>query len=262
LPPLPREIDEDGIVSIANGVAVYAGITDPTQRGPIFTALESARVAAGASKPGLTLWPPYPAGFFDYPQMVPGRYQNGAVWDWWGGMQISAELWNGYSSLGRDHLDMVAKDWAREPGEVYEWQETSSHKNSGSPAYAGAAATMGEAIITGLFGADLGPDEWSVSPRLGAQSGGIHLLHPPSGCVLDYWQTYAGDKIALEWETEHPNSGEVRVLLPDNVHVGSATLDKKQVTLKTEQVGDDTYAVLPSPAPSGKHRLELVLESE
>ena len=259
LPPLLREIDEDGIVSIANGVAVYAGITEPTERKPIFSALEDARLAAGVPKPGLSLWPPYPAGFFDYPQMVPGRYQNGAQWDWWGGMQISAELWNGYSAQGRQHLDMVARDWAREPGQVYEWQDAYSHVNSGSPAYAGAASTMGEAIIAGLFGVEVGRDEWSIAARLGAQSGGIHVFHPATGCVLDYWQAYAGDRLALDWETSHPNSGGLRILLPDNVRVSSALLDQKPVKMKLELLGDDTMAVLPVPAPAGKHRLELVL---
>jgi hypothetical protein len=238
---------------------VYAGITEPSERKPIFTALEQARQAAGAPKPGLSLWPPYPTGFFDYPQMSPGRYQNGAVWDWWGGMQVSAELWTGYSALGRQHLDMVAKDWAREPGEIYEWQDTNSHVNAGSQAYAGAAATYGEAIIAGLFGVELGADNWTITPRLGAQSGSIHVNHPPSGCSLDYSQTYSGDSLALEWDTGHPNSGDVRILLPDNVRVSSSTLDQKPVKLKIEVLGDDTYAELPMPAPSGKHRLEIGL---
>jgi hypothetical protein len=259
LPPLPREIDEDSIVSIANGVAVYAGITNPNERKPVFSALEYARTQAGAPKPGLSLWPPYPAGFFDYPQMVPGRYQNGAVWDWWGGMQMSGEFWTGYSELGRNHLNMVARDWARTPGEIYEWQETGSRKNSGSPAYAGAASTMAEAIITGLFGVELGPDGWGLTPRLGAQSGGIHAFHRPSGCVLDYWHTYGGDKIAIEWETSHPNPGAIRVVLPDNVRVDSARLDQRPVRMRLEALGDDVMAVLSSPAPSGKHRLELRL---
>ena len=259
LPPLPREIDEDSIVSIANGVAVYAGLSAPSERKPVFSALETARTQAGAPKPGLTLWPPYPAGFFDYPQMVPGRYQNGAVWDWWGGMQISGEFWTGFSELGRNHLNMVAKDWAREPGEVYEWQETGTRDNLGSSAYAGAAATMAEAIITGLFGVELRPDDWAVTPRLGAQSGGIHVFHPPSGCVIDYWHTYAGDKIALEWETTHPNPGAIRLVLPNNVRVDSALLDQQPVRMRLEALGDDVLAVLASPAPSGKHRLELQL---
>jgi hypothetical protein len=58
LSPLPREIDEDSIISIANGVAVYTGITIPNERKPVFAALETARTQAGAPKPGLTLWPP------------------------------------------------------------------------------------------------------------------------------------------------------------------------------------------------------------
>lgn len=259
LPPLAREVDEDAIVSIANGVAVYAGIARPEEWKPIFRALELARTQARAPKPGLTLWPPYPAGYFDYPQMVPGRYQNGAVWDWWGGMQISGEFWSGFSELGRDHLNMVASDWAREPGQVYEWQETSTHENNGSQAYAGAAATMSEAIITGLYGVELSPERWAMTSRLGAQSGGIHAHHPASGCVLDYWQTYAGDRLALEWETTHPNSGEVRVVLPDNVRVDTSLLDQKPVQMRLDLLGEDVVAVLTVPAPSGKHRLELRL---
>ena len=131
LPPLIAEIDEDRIISVANGIAVYAGLADPTESKPIFTALERARLEARAPKPGLTLWPAYPLGFFDYPQMVPGRYQNGAVWDWWGGMQVSGEFWAGASALGRKHLELVAQDWAREPGEIYEWQEAGTGKNPG-----------------------------------------------------------------------------------------------------------------------------------
>ncbi|MCC7369485.1 MAG: hypothetical protein IT306_13740 [Chloroflexi bacterium] len=259
LPPLAPEIDEDRIVSVANGIAVFAGLAEPSEHKPIFNALERARLEARAPKPGLTLWPAYPLGFFDYPQMTPGRYQNGAVWDWWGGMQVSGEFWAGYSSLGRKHLELVAQDWAREPGEIYEWQEMGTGKNLGSAAYTGAAASMGQAIISGLYGVELGSDGWEIKARLGAQSGGIHVFHPPSGCTLDYWHTYAGDRIAVEWETTHPNPGELRVTLPDNVKVDAALLDQKSVKVRTEVVGDDVYAVLPTKAPPGKHRLELRL---
>ena len=259
LPPLVPEIDEDRIVSVANGIAVYAGLTDPSETKPIFSALERARIEARAPKPGLTLWPAYPLGYFDYPQMVPGRYQNGAVWDWWGGMQVSGEFWAGHSALGRKHLDLVAQDWARAPGEIYEWQETGTGKNLGSAAYTGAASSMGEAIISGLFGVDLNPDRWSIAARLGPQTGGIHVFHPPSGCTLGYWHTYAGDRVAVEWETTHPNPGEVRVVLPDNVKVDSALLDQKPVQVRLQVVGEDTFAVLAEKAPVGKHRLELRL---
>jgi hypothetical protein len=191
--------------------------------------------------------------------MVPGRYQNGAVWDWWGGMQISSQFWNGYSALGRQGLALVAADWAREPGEVYEWQEPRTGRNFGSPAYAGAASTMAEAIISGLYGVELGPRAWAITPRLGAQSGGIHVFHPPSGCVLDYWHTYAGDRIAVEWETNEPVPGAVKVVLPDDAVVTGALLDGKPVRIDLLALGDDALAVLAIPAPPGKHRLELRL---
>lgn len=261
IPPVVHDFDEDAIVSIANAIAVYSGITEPSEVGPIFRALETARVASGAQKPGLSLYPPYPPNFFDYPQMGPGRYQNGAVWDWWGGMQISAEFWNGYAGLGRAHLEMVARDWAKTPGQILEWQEPRSGQNGGSPAYAGAASTMGEAIVAGLFGVELGPDRFALTPRLGAQSGGIHVYHPPSGCWLDYWHTYAGDRIALEWDTNHPDPGQIRVLLPERAPLQSALLDHKPVQLTLERLGEDAYAALASPAQPGKHRLEIVLSA-
>jgi hypothetical protein len=262
LPRVVHEFDEDSMVSISNAVAIYSGLSDLSQHATIFDALEEARIRAGARKPGVSLQPPYPANFFDYPQMGPGRYQNGAVWDWWGGMQISAEFWNGHADLARDHLEMVARDWAATPGQVLEWQEPRTHRNSGSPAYAGAASTMAEAIIAGLFGVEIWSGGFGLTPRLGPQSGGIRALHPPTGCWLDYWHTYAGDRIALEWDTNHPRSGEVRVLLPSDATLGRALLDHKPTSVVIERIADDVYAVLSVPAETGKHRLELTLGTE
>ncbi len=259
IPPMHHGFDEDRIVSIANAVAVYTGLAAPSEAGQIFRALEESRVAAGASKPGLTLWPPYPQGFFDYPQMAPGRYQNGAVWDWWGGMQISAEFWNGSAILAREHLDQVAADWARTPGEVFEWQEPRSRRNGGSPAYAGAASTVAESIVAGLFGVELGPAGWAATPRLGGQSGSIHVHHPPSGCWLSYAQTYSADRLTVDWETNHPLAGKVRVLVPEAFAVTGGRLDGHGTPLLVESVGDDVYVALgPAPRP-GKHQLDLRL---
>jgi hypothetical protein len=118
---------------------------------------------------------------------------------------------------------------------------------------------MAEAVISGLYGVELGPAEWSLTPRLGAQSGGIHVYHPPSGCAIDYWHTFDGNRLAVEWDTSHPNPGALRVVLPDNSRVDSALLDQQPVEMRLEAFGDDRLAVLPTPAPSGKHRLELRL---
>ena len=259
IPPVRHAFDEDAMVSIANAVAVYTGLADPTERGSIFRALEEARVAAGAAKPGVSLSPPYPTGFFDYPQMDPGQYQNGAVWDWWGGIQISAEFWTGHAALARQHLELVAADWARSPGKVFEWQEPGSRRNGGSAAYAGAASTMAEAILSGLFGVELSAGGFAAAPRLGAESGGVHVHQPSSGCWLDYWHTYGGDRVALEWDTNHPLSGRVAVLLPEDTALVGGLFDHQPAPLASELLGEDRYAVLTVPAPPGKHRLELQL---
>jgi len=69
------------MVSIANALAVYAGLTNFTQSQAIFDNLEQARLAAGVKKPGLSLYPFYPDRwpdrFFEYPGMGYGHYQNG-----------------------------------------------------------------------------------------------------------------------------------------------------------------------------------------
>jgi hypothetical protein len=77
--------------------------------------------------------------------------------------------------------------------------------------------------------------------------------------VLDYSQTYAGDKLAIEWQTNHPQTGDLRVVLPENTTVASALLDQTPIRMKLEALGDDMQAVLPMAAPTGKHRLELRL---
>ncbi|MFN8523853.1 MAG: hypothetical protein U0821_12210 [Chloroflexota bacterium] len=260
LPPKTHEFDEDGMVSIANAVAVYSGLAGPTERGPIFRVLEQARQAAGARKAGLSLYPTYPQGFFDYPQMQPGRYQNGAVWDWWGGIQISAEFWNGHSALARQHLDLAAADWARQGGSVLEWQDVHTGQNGGSAAYAGAASTMGEGIVSGLFGVELWLEGFNISSRLGAQNAAIHVNHPPSGCWLDYWQTYGEEAIVLEWDTNHTAPGRIRVLLADRSRAERTLVDGKVVPTTLESLGEDSYLLVGEPVPPGKHRLEIRLK--
>ncbi len=67
--------NEDAIVSIANALTLYTGLSDHAS---LLDKLEEARRADGAIKPGLSLYPPYPAGIFAYAQMAEGQYQNGA----------------------------------------------------------------------------------------------------------------------------------------------------------------------------------------
>ena len=73
LTPLSHPFKEIDMVSIANAVAVRCGLADSERTRIIFDRLERARLAAGASKPGLVLYPPYPEGTFASDQMRPGK---------------------------------------------------------------------------------------------------------------------------------------------------------------------------------------------
>jgi hypothetical protein len=125
---------EDSMVSIGNAVAMYCGLTTDEQERSIVKKLEEARLAAGARKPGLSVFPAYPTGFFATVQRNRGEYQNGGLWDWWGGIQMSAEFQRGFSDLALAHLYQVAADWARHPGVIWEWSLPTADLGRGSKA--------------------------------------------------------------------------------------------------------------------------------
>src|SRR5204863_10130530 len=92
-----HDFNEDNVVAIGNAAAIYYGLADADKVPRILAALERARIHAGAPKPGLSLDPPYDN--WHQIETDPGTYQNGALWDWWAGRQISAEFWSGYWQL-------------------------------------------------------------------------------------------------------------------------------------------------------------------
>jgi hypothetical protein len=183
---LLHPFDEDGMISIANAVAMICGLTYASQNAAILAALAQAQVEAGAGKPGLTLYPPYPDGFFAQPFMGPGTYQNGGVWDWWGGWQVLAEFESGYSQTARAHLAQTAADWATHPGEIYEWQAATTLTGAGGDRYTGAAGIYAQAIVEGLYGVRLSLAGPTLSPRLGDWPGGVAVHQPATGFYLRY----------------------------------------------------------------------------
>jgi hypothetical protein len=190
-----HDIDEDDVIAIGNAAAVFYGLAEPDKVPRILAALERARVAAGAQKPGLTLNPAYP-GWYQV-QMDMRMYQNGAIWDWWGGRQISAEFWSGYWRMARDHLLMVARDWATHPGQVREWESPWLGRTGADTAYAGAAAVVGQSIVEGLFGVQIAGRDVQLSPRLDEMSGGVRVYEPSSDtyAAYEYQATERGETI-------------------------------------------------------------------
>ncbi|MCL6647912.1 MAG: hypothetical protein K6U89_06225 [Chloroflexi bacterium] len=248
--------DEDAILSVGNVEAVRAGLADAEQARLIFANFERARLAARSPKVGIVNWPPYPEGVFA--TMLPGEYQNGGIWDWWAGRQIEAEFQAGQSSLAYQHLVALAEDWAQRPGEVWEWQELWSRQPRGSSRYTGAAAVVGSAIVSGLFGIEMTREGFRLSPRLAGRSGAIIAEQPGTGRVV---QLELGgldqDTIQVRYRTSSVGTGELRYLLPPGLGARLVLLDDQPLAARTETVGDDQYVVVP--IPGGAHTVTFRL---
>lgn len=256
LTPLAHSFDEGEMVSIANAVAVVCGLTDEAQTATILAALEEARLEAGAAKVGLVLYPPYPAGFFAQPFMKPGEYQNGGVWDWWGGWQVLAEFEAGYSQMARLHLAQTALDWASHPGQIFEWQEVKSLNGRGGDLYAGAAGIYAQVILEGLFGVVLSNEGLTLSPRLGDWPGSVVVHQPGRGLRLRYTYQPSAAGLALAYETrDQAGSFPLRLLLPPGFGPGAVRLDGQSLAWNQISVGRDQY--LKAVVPEGRHLLEV-----
>lgn len=258
--PLEHNFDEAAMVSISNALAVYAGLTDLRQNSSIFKNLERARLEAGVNKPGLSLYPFYPNQwphlFFEYPGMGYGNYQNGGVWDWWGGVQIKAEFLNGFSEAGRTHLLQVANDWQKHPGNIIEWHSSTDPRHEGSHYYSAAAGTMGSAIIEGFFGVALNGAGVTLQPRLGLNDGYIRVYQAATDRYAAYTYDWDQDRTEFNYGTNAEAPVIVKVLKLRSEHISQVLVDGVSVEFETETLGQDTYTVFS--APTGQHTVEII----
>lgn len=231
--------DEDAVIPISNVLAIYAGIASPEQLVPIFEATAHAESAAGTNRAGLTLSPPYPDDFFQSRRMAGGEYQNGAVWDWWGGLQIVSEFEHGHAERAINHLDAVGRAWEAVDG-VHEWFHIPSQSGQGSTQFAGAAATMAQAVIRGLFGVEVATDGYRVTCRLGDRSGGLRAVRPEGGTV-EVVQTVDAASIALDIRADTGTNGLAALRLPDGWDNVVAFINGRPVESRRWQAGNDSY---------------------
>ncbi len=87
--PFPENFNENEIYYHGGtAVAIEAGLLSLEEiRISLKKMRENVKVS-GAASIGLTLYPPYPEGFFKNPGMYPYGYQNGGDWTWFGGRMI------------------------------------------------------------------------------------------------------------------------------------------------------------------------------
>jgi len=144
--PFPKDFDENAInYHGGTAVAIEAGLLT---RGEVSRALERMVAdvqAAEAGSIGLTLYPPYPEGFFKNPQMrAPYGYQNGGDWCWFGGRMIQQLVKQGYvAEAYRELQPMVAR--VQRTGGFHEWWSRDNQPR-GSGDFRGSAGVLGRAI--------------------------------------------------------------------------------------------------------------------
>ena len=144
--PFPKDFEEDAIYYHGGtAVAIEAGLLTRDEVARSLDQMVANVRAAGAGSIGLTLYPPYPEGFFKNPQMrSPYSYQNGGEWCWLGGRMIQALIKEGYiAEAYRELRPMVER--VKRAGGFHEWWSRDNQPR-GSGEFRGSAGVLGRAI--------------------------------------------------------------------------------------------------------------------
>lgn len=143
--PFPEDFDEERIYYHGGtAVAIEAGLlTDEEVLLTLGDMVHNVRQAPAASI-GLTVYPPYPEGFFKNPSMVPYGYQNGGDWTWFGGRMIQQLIARGYGVEAYRHLRPMVERVIENDG-FFEWY-TIDNKPKGSGQFRGSAGVLNKAI--------------------------------------------------------------------------------------------------------------------
>lgn len=152
--PFPADFDEGAIFYHGGtAVAIEADLLSPEEiRASLESMVRNVR-ESGAPSIGLTLYPPYPAGYFKNPSMaVPYSYQNGGDWTWFGGRMIQTLIRHGLVREAYRELRPMVRRVIENDG-FYEWYRLDGTP-SGSGTFRGSAGVLAKAIRMLLAWAD------------------------------------------------------------------------------------------------------------
>jgi GH15 family glucan-1,4-alpha-glucosidase len=144
--PFPPDFDENQIYYFGGtAVAIEAGLLSEEEiKISLDEMLERVKLA-GAASVGLTLYPPYPAGYFENKIMsVEYSYQNGGDWTWFGGRMIQQLINYGFVEEAYEQIRPMVKR-VRDNDGFYEWY-TLDNKPRGSGTFRGEAGVLYTAI--------------------------------------------------------------------------------------------------------------------
>ncbi len=144
--PFPADFDEQAIYYHGGtAVAIEANLLSRDEIAQSLAQMVENVAKSGASTIGLTMYPPYPSGYFKNPIMAqPYSYQNGGDWTWFGGRMIQQLIRNGLVEEAYRELQPMIKRVQENQG-FYEWY-TREGKPAGSHSYRGSAGVLAKAI--------------------------------------------------------------------------------------------------------------------
>ncbi len=144
--PFPDDFNENEIYYFGGtAIAIEAGLLSVPEIEHSLNEMVNRVKEAGAPSIGLTLYPPYPEGFFENQIMNPEySYQNGGDWTWFGGRMIQQLVRYGYLQEAYEQLLPMTERVLKNDG-FYEWYSINNEPR-GSGTFRGSAGVLYVAI--------------------------------------------------------------------------------------------------------------------
>ena len=144
--PFPADFDENTIYFFGGtAVAIEAGLLNRKEIKTSLNEMVKRIKQAGAASIGLTVYPPYPEGYFANKGMGPYSYQNGGDWTWFGARMIQQLIKNGFVPEAYEQIQPMVKRVMDNNG-FYEWYSV-DNKPRGSGTFRGEAGVLYTAIL-------------------------------------------------------------------------------------------------------------------
>lgn len=143
--PFPADFNENEIFYHGGtAVAIEAGLLNKVQIKVSLEKMIANVKASGAGSIGLTMYPPYPQGYFENKGMYPYGYQNGGDWTWFGARMVQQLVKNGFVQEAYEQLQPMTKRVVVNDG-FFEWY-TEKNEPKGSGTFRGSAGVLYTAI--------------------------------------------------------------------------------------------------------------------
>jgi cellobiose phosphorylase len=144
--PFSPSFDENKInYHGGTAIAIEAGLLSKREIKQVNIQMIEDVKASGAMSIGLTVYPPYPKGFFKNKSMYPYGYQNGGDWTWFGARMITELVKNGFVKEAYKEIKPMIYRVIKNNG-FFEWY-TVDGKPAGSGNFRGSAGVLYTAII-------------------------------------------------------------------------------------------------------------------